>query len=121
MENAKLKSNSGQTLDAKEEAGSAIRISKMHREIIKSGRAEINKDPTYKKKISITRYIEKLIEDHWQKSIEELKKEREGSKDWLELEYRREAPNMSFFDWLRLRVEGNSKKSSKRKNSGSEK
>ena len=101
-----------------ENTGKAVRISIRHREILEKGRQEINRDQTYKKKISFTRYIEKLIEDYWEKPVEELKQEREGAKDWLEVEYKREAPNMSFFDWLRLRIEQNQKKSSKRNNGG---
>ena len=103
-------------LKSKEEKdlGKAIRISLKHRSLLEKGRSEVNKDPTYKKKISFGRYVEKLIEDHWEKAIEDLKKEREGAKDWLEIEYKREAPNMTFFEWLRTRVEGSSKKSSKR-------
>ncbi len=117
MENTKLRPVEEQN-GAEESSGKALRISNAHRAMLDKGRTEINKDSTYKKKISYCRYVEKLIEDYWEKPIEELKKEREGSKDWLELEYKREAPNMSFFDWVRLRVEGNQKKSVKRNDGG---
>lgn len=98
--------------------GKAIRISLKHHALIEKGRLTINQDPTYKKKISISRYIEKLVEDHWEKPIEDLKKEREGAKDWLEIEYKREAPEIPFFEWIRQRVEGSSKKVSKRSSGG---
>lgn len=115
MESTKLKAPDAQK-DGGEDTGKAVRISARHKEILTEGRREINKDQTYAKKISYTRYIEKLIEDHWSKPIEELKKEREGSEDWLKLEYKREAPNMEFFDWLRARYEAGKKKTSKRNN-----
>ena len=99
-------------------ASKPIRISTKHRAMLDKGREEINRDPTYKKKISYTRYVEKLIEDHWGKPIEDLKKEREGARDWLELEYKREAPNVPFFDWLRARVEGKQAKKFMKRNKG---
>lgn len=99
-------------------SGKAIRISLKHRALLEQGRKEINQDSTYKKKISFTRYVEKLIEDHWAKPIDDLKKEREGAKDWLEIEYKREAPGIPFYEWVRQRIEGNTKKSAKRSNGG---
>lgn len=100
---------------AKGNSGATIRLSQRHATIVESARAEINKDKTFKKKISICRYVEKLIEDHWQKPIDELKKEREGAKDWLNLEYERESPNMPFFDWVKLRIEKAERKQSKKR------
>lgn len=97
-------------------SGKAIRISLKHRALLEQGRNEINKDSTYKKKISYTRYVEKLIEDHWSKAIEDLKKERIGDVEneaFLKAEHKREAPEMMFYEWLRTRHQGNTKKSSK--------
>lgn len=96
-----------------------IRIGSHYRKMLDDGRAEINKDATFRKRIGYARYVEKLIEDHWQDPIEDLKKEREGSEDWLKVQHKREAPDMSFFDWLRSRVDKEHKKSAKRK-TGSE-
>jgi hypothetical protein len=98
----------------KESDGKAIRISLFHREILDKGRAEINKDTTYNKKISYSRYVEKLIEDHWEGPIAALKKEREGSKDWLEMQHKREAPHIPFFDWLRANHGSKPKKATKK-------
>jgi hypothetical protein len=102
-------------------AGATIRLSQKHAAIVDAARTEINKDKAFKKKISICRYVEKLIEDHWQKPIEDLKKEREGAKDWLNLEYEKESPNMPFFDWVKLRIEKAEKKQSKKRNTEGEK
>lgn len=115
MESVKVKT--GQT-EKSENSGKVIRVSEKHRQIIENGRKEINKDQTYKRKISCSRYLEKLIEDYWQKPIPELQKEREGSKDWLELRYKLENPNIPFFDWVRLQVESGGKKSLKRSSGG---
>ena len=115
MEVAKTKPVLEQT-KAKGNAGATIRLSQKHAKIVEMARADINKDKAYKKKISICRYIEKLIEDHWQKPIEDLKKEREGAKDWLNLEYEKESPNMPFFDWVKLRIEKAEKKHNKKRN-----
>ena len=104
--------------DVEDVSGKAIRIGLKHRSLLEQGRAEINKDPTYKKKISFTRYIEKLIEDHWATPIDDLKKEREGARDWLEIEYKREAPGIPFYEWVRQRIEGNAKRTAKRNNGG---
>lgn len=115
MELSKAKPVSEQP-KAKGNAGATIRLSQKHAAIIENARKEINKDKAFKKKISICRYVEKLIEDNWQKPIENLKKEREGAKDWLNLEYERESPNMPFFDWVKLRIEKAEKKLNKKRN-----
>lgn len=120
MERAEEKKMQIQKVEDKS-SSKAIRVSLKHQMILKKGRDEINRDSTYKKKISITRYVEKLIEDYWDKSIEDLKKEREGAKDWLEVEYKREAPNMSFYDWLKFRVQSNLQKKEIKRNSGGSK
>lgn len=100
-----------------DDGGATIRIGSKHAEILKKGKDEINKDSTYKKKISLCRYVEKLIEDNWERPIEALKKEREGAKDWLELEYDKEAPSIPFYDWLKLRLETANKRQPKKKKS----
>lgn len=112
METTKQKNLTDKEM-GKETESKAIRISLNHRLLLDKGRSEINKDTTYSKKISFSRYVEKLIDDHWQKPIEELKKEREGSKDWLELQHKREAPSVPFYDWLRANVISTQKKSPK--------
>lgn len=118
MEKINEKKSEG-TEPTKKTEGKPIRVSLAHHALLEKGREEINKDKKYKKSISFTRYMEKLIEDHWEKSIEDLKKERESSKDWLELEYKREAPDMSFYDWLKMGKEKEkSKKSAKRNKEG---
>lgn len=119
MELSKTKPNDNPT-DVAEENEMAVRIGSRYRKMLDDGRSEINKDTTFKKRIGYARYVEKLIEDHWQDPIEDLKKEREGSEDWLKILHKREAPDMSFFDWLRSRVDTEHKKSAKRK-TGSEK
>lgn len=116
METARSKPLAGQN-KTEDDGGATIRIGKKHAEILKRGKDEINKDTTYKKKISLCRYVEKLIEENWERPIESLKKEREGAKDWLELEYEREAPSMPFFDWIKLRLENANKKQPKKKKS----
>lgn len=104
---------------SEDDGGTTIRLGPRHAEIIKKAKNEINKDTTYKKKISLCRYVEKLIEDNWDKPIEALKKEREGAKDWLELEYEKESPSIPFYDWIKQRIEtGGKKPPKKRKNEG---
>lgn len=113
MENTKLKPVEEQNT-IEESSGKAIRISSEHHAMLNEGRKEINGDPIYRKKISTTRYVEKLIETFWKVPIEELKKEREGAEDWLKIKHLKEAPNLKFYDWLRIEMEGNNKKTVKR-------
>ncbi len=113
MENAKIKLATEKP-KSKSETGATIRLSQKYSAIIDAAREQINRDKTYKKKISICRYVEKLIEDHWQKPIEDLKKEREGAKDWLEIEYDKESPGIPFFDWVKLRIQVANKKNLKK-------
>jgi len=113
MESAKHVALKDQPSD-EETSGKAIRISLEHHAMLKEGRDQINSDPFYKKKISFSRYVEKLIEEFWKRPIEELKKEREGARESLQKEHKREAPHMDFFEWVIL----NHKKSPRRTKGG---
>ena len=113
MESAKVNTDKEEQ-SVEDSSEKVIRISSEYSSLVDKARKMINSDPTYNKKISNSRYIEKLIEMCWQQPIEELKKEREGSEDWLKIKHLKEAPNLKFYDWLRLEMEGKGKKSSKR-------
>lgn len=82
-----------------------IKISEAHHQMLESERQDINRDGKFKKKISIKRYIEKLIEDHRKACVADLKKEREQSEDWLRLEHQKKSPETPFFDWLKKEME----------------
>lgn len=91
----------------------AIRIDMKYFVMLTKGRDKVNEDSRYKKKISYSRYLEKLVEDHWQDVVEDLKCERESSEDWLKLEYKNSGSTLPFFDWLKQRYKGVSQKASK--------
>jgi hypothetical protein len=65
---------------------------------------EINENTEFDRRIGFKRIVEVLIDDLSQSSVERLKKEREGSEDWLRALHRAEAPDVPLFDWLKDRL-----------------
>jgi hypothetical protein len=84
-----------------------VKISLDHYQMLQKNREEINRDKNFKKKISVRRIVEKLVEDFGEKCIPDLKKEREQSEDWLRLEHQKKAPDIPFFDWLKTELSKN--------------
>lgn len=100
---------------AKDGKGITIRLGAECAEIVKAVRNEVNKDPTYKKKVSNLRVVEKLIESRTDSAIAELKMEREGAKEWNVNEYRKESPDVSYDDWIkRMILENRQRKKTKK-------
>jgi hypothetical protein len=97
-----ITSAKNQTTEAAEDSNqTVVRIEGNHFKWLKEIHEDVNRDPQYSRKIGFKRIIEALIEDCRTVPVGKLKKEREGSEDWLKALHRSQSPDTPFYDWLK--------------------